>query len=62
MNDRLLSLLGIARKAGKLVFGRDRAAEAIAQSRPNYCLLAKTSPRNPKKKCSSSVKTQRCRL
>lgn len=31
MKDRLLSLLGICRKAGRLVFGFDAAVEALGQ-------------------------------
>ncbi|HIW15734.1 MAG: L7Ae/L30e/S12e/Gadd45 family ribosomal protein [Acutalibacteraceae bacterium] len=49
MNDRLLSLLGIARKAGKLVFGRDRAAEAIAQKQAKLLLVSEDlSPKSKK--------------
>ena len=48
MNDRLLSLLGLARKAGKVVFGRDCAAEAVRKKQAKLLLLA--SDLSPKSK------------
>lgn len=49
MNDRLLSMLGIARKAGKLVFGRDRVAEAIAQKQAKLLICSEDlSPKSKK--------------
>ena len=40
MNDRLLSFLGIARKAGKLCFGKDAALEAIRKGKAKLVLLS----------------------
>ncbi len=40
MNNRLLSLLGLARKSGKLAAGYDAAAEAAAKGRARLILLA----------------------
>ncbi len=40
MNDRLLSFLGIARKAGKLCFGKDATLEAIRKGKAKLVLLS----------------------
>ena len=46
MNDPLLSLLGIARRAGKLSCGHDAAIEAIVKNKAQLCLYCTdASPR-----------------
>jgi ribosomal protein L7Ae-like RNA K-turn-binding protein len=40
MTDKLLSLLGICRKANKLVFGFDKSAEALAAGKAALIVLA----------------------
>jgi ribosomal protein L7Ae-like RNA K-turn-binding protein len=40
MTDKLLSLLGICRKANKLVFGFEKSAEAMAARKAALVLLA----------------------
>ncbi len=40
MNDKLLSLLGIARRAGRLSLGFDVAAEAMRSGKSSLLLLA----------------------
>lgn len=40
MNDRLMSLLGIARKAGRLSLGADPAAEAMSKGKTYLVFLA----------------------
>ena len=40
MNDRLLSLLGLARKAGKLVAGMDMVKDAVAARRIRMVFVA----------------------
>ncbi|MCM1364009.1 MAG: ribosomal L7Ae/L30e/S12e/Gadd45 family protein [Faecalibacterium sp.] len=39
MNDRTLSLLGIARRAGKLSLGHDAAIEAIVKNKAKLCIV-----------------------
>ena len=41
MNDRQLSLLGLARRAGKLAVGMEAAAEAIRQGEAALIVLAR---------------------
>ena len=41
MNDRQLSLLGLARRAGKLAVGMDAAAEALRQGEAALIVLAR---------------------
>ncbi|MGN0453495.1 MAG: L7Ae/L30e/S12e/Gadd45 family ribosomal protein [Ruminococcus sp.] len=50
MNDRLLSLLGIARKAGKLIIGNDPVREAIEANKACIVLLADDISENTAKK------------
>ena len=40
MNDKLLSLLGIARRAGRLTLGFDAAADSMRNGRTKLLLLA----------------------
>lgn len=39
MNDRLLSLLGMARRAGKLSVGHDASIESIVKNKAKLCIL-----------------------
>lgn len=39
MNNRLLSLLGIARRAGRLSVGHDASIEAIVRNKAKLCIL-----------------------
>lgn len=49
MSNSLLQLLGIARRAGKLVFGSEAAGEALDAGRAGLVLLAQDlSPRTVK--------------
>lgn len=40
MNEKLLQLLGIARRAGKLSLGHDAAKTAVTSSKARLCVLA----------------------
>ena len=40
MTDKLLSLLGLARRAGRLACGHDAAVEAIVKNRAFLCLCS----------------------
>lgn len=49
MNDKLLSLLGMCRRAGKLAPGFEKAAEAIEKHKAALILIASdTAPRTEK--------------
>lgn len=39
MNDKILSLLGIARRAGKLSLGHDAAIDAIVKNKAKLCIV-----------------------
>ncbi len=43
MNDRLLGLLGIARRAGKLAMGHDMAIESLLHGKSHLVLVSSTS-------------------
>ncbi len=49
MNDKLLSLLGIARRAGRLSLGFDPAADTMKKGRTNLLLLAADLSGNSRK-------------
>ena len=49
MNDRLLSLLGIARRAGRLSVGHDAAVEAIVKNKAKLCVLCRDASDRLKK-------------
>ncbi len=49
MNDKILTLLGFASKAGKLSFGFDSVKTALSQSKSKLVLIAKdVSPKSQK--------------
>lgn len=50
MNDRLLSFLGICRRAGKLVIGFDPLREAVEQGKAYLVLVASDISENTLKK------------
>ncbi|MBQ9438409.1 MAG: ribosomal L7Ae/L30e/S12e/Gadd45 family protein [Lachnospiraceae bacterium] len=50
MNDRVLSLLGLAGKAGKVASGEFQAEEALRKKKAVLILLAKDASANTKKK------------
>lgn len=49
MNDRLLSLLGIARRAGRLSVGHDASVEAIVKNKAELCVLCADASERLKK-------------
>lgn len=49
MNDRLLSMLGLCRRAGKLVMGADPVAEAMITGKAFVVLMASDFSRSSKK-------------
>lgn len=50
MNDRLLSLLGLCRRAGKLVIGNDPVRESIEDNKAFLVLVASDISHNTEKK------------
>ncbi|MCD8025814.1 MAG: ribosomal L7Ae/L30e/S12e/Gadd45 family protein [Clostridiales bacterium] len=46
MNDRILSLLGICRRAGKLVIGADPSADSIIKRKSRLIIFAKDFSKN----------------
>lgn len=55
MNDRLLSFLGICRRAGKLVIGNDPVREAIETEKALLVLVASDISENTLKKINTAV-------
>ncbi len=55
MNDRLLSFLGLCRKAGKLVIGFDPAKEAVETGKAFLVLVAKDISSNTLKKLNTAL-------
>lgn len=49
MNDKLLSALGLCRKAGKIVMGADPVAEAINRGKARLVIMARDFSQNSKK-------------
>lgn len=54
MNDKILSLLGIARRAGKLSCGHDAAVQSIVQNKAKLCLCCADSSERLKREMSHS--------
>lgn len=52
MNDRVLSLLGLARRAGKLSLGHDAAIEAIVKNKAKLCLVCRDGSQRLKNEMS----------
>ena len=55
MNDRLLSFLGLCRRAGKLVIGNDPLREAIETEKALLVLTASDISENTLKKINTAV-------
>ena len=55
MNDRLLSFLGICRRAGKLVIGNDPVREAIETDKAFLVMVASDISQNTLKKVNAAV-------
>ncbi|MBQ1977591.1 MAG: ribosomal L7Ae/L30e/S12e/Gadd45 family protein [Ruminococcus sp.] len=55
MNDRLLSFLGLCRRAGKLVIGNDPLREAIETGKALLVLVASDISENTLKKVNAAV-------
>ena len=49
MNDRVLSLLGLCRRAGKLVIGAEPCIESITKNKSNLIICANDFSRNSAK-------------
>lgn len=64
MNDRLLSLLGIARRAGRLAVGHDASIEAIVKNKAELCILCADASERLKKEmrhaCTYKGKSVAC--
>lgn len=52
MNERILSLLGIARRAGKLSLGHDAAIGAIVKNKAKICVVSIDASERLKKELS----------
>jgi ribosomal protein L7Ae-like RNA K-turn-binding protein len=49
MNDRLLSILGLCRRAGKIILGTDPVTESVCQGKAVLVIMAKDFSNNSKK-------------
>ncbi|MBQ2943866.1 MAG: ribosomal L7Ae/L30e/S12e/Gadd45 family protein [Ruminococcus sp.] len=58
MNDRLLSLLGICRRAGRLVIGADPVREAVDTGKAFLVLCASDISQNTEKKIRATVEAK----
>ena len=58
MNDRLLSLLGICRRAGRLVIGADPVKEAVETGKAFLVLGASDISQNTEKKIRATVEAK----
>ena len=58
MNDKILSFIGLAAKAGKLVYGSEAGSAAVRQKRARLVVMACDASENTKKlmhnKCASN--------
>ncbi|MCM1543842.1 MAG: ribosomal L7Ae/L30e/S12e/Gadd45 family protein [Ruminococcus sp.] len=52
MNDRILSLLGLARRAGKLSLGHDAAIDAIVRNKAKLCFVCRDGSQRLKNEMS----------
>lgn len=57
MNDRFLSLLGLARRAGKVVIGNDPVRESIETGKAFLVLAASDISQNTEKKIRTAAKS-----
>lgn len=51
MNDRILSLLGICKRAGKLITGADTTIDSIRKSKAKLVIFANDFQRAVRKAC-----------
>ena len=58
MNDKVLSLLGMARRAGRLACGHDAAVESIVKNTAKLCLLASDTSERLKRELSHACTYQ----
>ncbi len=58
MNDRLLSLLGLCRRAGRLVIGADPVKEAVEGDKAFLVLSASDISQNTEKKIRASAEAK----
>ncbi len=58
MNDRLLSFLGICRRAGKLLIGNDPVRDAIETDKALLVIMAQDISKSTEKKISLSVQAK----
>ena len=49
MNDRLLSLLGLCRRAGKITIGRDPVIESVKKGELSLVIFARNTSENTRK-------------
>lgn len=54
MNDRILSLLGICKRAGKLITGADTTIDSIRKSKAKLVIFANDFSKSSKKKRADS--------
>ena len=57
MNDRLLSLLGLCRRAGKIVIGADPVIDSVLNGKSYVVLMAKDFSHNSKKSVEKACNT-----
>ena len=62
MNDRLLSLLGLCRRAGKMALGCDPVREAISESKAYLVLAAADLSANTLKKVKAAAEERGVKL
>lgn len=55
MNDRLLSLLGLCRRAGKLTIGCDSVIESVSSGETQLVIFASDASQNTRKSVLSSI-------
>ena len=54
MNDRLLSLLGLARRAGKLVIGNDAVLESVKSGKSKLVIITADASERTKRNINSA--------
>lgn len=57
-NERILSLLGLARRAGKISIGHDAAIGAIVKNKAKLCVMSRDSSERLKKEFSHACEFQ----
>ncbi|MBQ8795304.1 MAG: ribosomal L7Ae/L30e/S12e/Gadd45 family protein [Clostridia bacterium] len=62
MNDRLLSFLGLCRRAGKMKIGCDTVIESVEEGNACLVLMARDISENTKKKVTSALNSTDCEI